>query len=92
MLLIADHVAQIADPVWKCVSRCKEDAWVGGGGVSRGGSGALHSLHCHCDSSAVGWLCALMGQLGLPGWPMPPGACMSLLWVWEAGGAGFQPS
>lgn len=34
--LLADHVAQIADPSWKHVSRYEENVWVGRGSVSRG--------------------------------------------------------
>lgn len=37
----------------------------------------------HWDISCQGWLCALMGQLRLPGWPLPPGVCMRFRWVWK---------
>lgn len=55
MFLLADHVAQIADPSWKCVSRYEENTWVGRGSVRRGEC-STRSLSSHCNSSAVGWL------------------------------------
>lgn len=54
-------------------------------------AGPVQSL-LYWDISCQGWLCALMGQLRLPGWQLPPGVYMWFRWAWEAGEAGFHLS